>query len=153
MIRPFRKDEDVERLLPIIKAWLEECQVNDFGIEVEMTEYLDEVHRLINLDDCDLLIMELDGEIIGLMGVTSFKSPLGKQKIASAHYWYTLPSHRGKGISFIREARKWARERGCTHIIFNASNMASELHDKVCQIYNLSGMKKFETTYIERLDD
>ncbi len=151
MIRPFRKDEDIERLFPVIKTWVDECASNEFGIDMEVTDYINEVYKLIHLDDCDLLVMEVDGHIIGLMGITCYKSPIGRQKIANAHYWYTLPEHRGKGISFVFEARKWAHERECTHLILNASNMNS-LHDKVCQIYQRIGMSRFETAFIEKLD-
>lgn len=151
MIRPFRKDEEIERLFPVIKTWVEECSSNEFGIEMDVADYINEVYKLIHLDDCDLLVMEVGGRIIGLMGITCYKSPIGSQKIANAHYWYTLPEHRGKGISFIFEARKWARERDCTHLILNASNM-NQLHDKVCQIYQRIGMSRFETAFIEKLD-
>jgi GNAT superfamily N-acetyltransferase len=153
MIRPFKKDEDISGLFPVINAWLDECRVNEFGIDTEMTEYLDEAYKLIHMEDCDLLVMELKGEVIGLMGIAASKSPLGTQQIAHALYWYTLPEHRGKGISFMLEARKWANARGCSHIIFNASNMGSQLHDRVCQIYEKIGMMKFETTYIQKLKD
>lgn len=151
MIRAFGKEEDISNLFPVIESWLVECRANEFGIETEMTEYLNEAYKLIHSDDCDLLVMELKGELIGLMGIAASKSPLGTQKIANALYWYTLPEHRGKGISFILEARKWAAEKGCSHIIFNASNMGSQLHDRVCQIYEKIGMMKFETSYIQKL--
>lgn len=152
MIRPFGKDEDIKKLFHVIDSWIEECRFDEFGIEAEVTEYLNEVYKLTHLDDCDLLVMDIDGEIIGVMGITAYKSPIGKQKIANATYWYTLPEHRGKGISFMHAARKWAKEKGCSHIMFNASNLGGGLHDKVCQIYQKVGMKKFETTYIEKLD-
>lgn len=153
MIRPFRKDEDIKKLFHVLEAWLDESrsQVRKFGIETDVTEYIDEVNELIHSEDHDLLVMEVAGKIIGLMGLTTFKNPLGKQIMANAHYWYILQNHRGKGISFIKEARNWARGKKCSHIIFNSSVMASELHYKVCQIYELLGMKKFETSYIEKI--
>jgi len=148
MIRPYGKDEDVEKLFPVIRSWLAECKANEFGINIEMPDYIDTVYKLTHHEDCDLMVMELDNEIIGVMGLTSAKCPLGEQKIANALYWYTLPEHRGKGISFVLEARRWAKRKGCSHIIFNASKMASEMHDRVCQIYERVKMKKFETSYI-----
>ena len=151
MIRAFTKDEDITRLFPVIESWLGECRVNEFEIETEMTEYLNEAYKLIHTEDCDILVMEFKDTVIGLMGIAASKSPIGRQKIANALYWYTLPEHRGKGISFMLEARRWALARGCTHIIFNASNMGSQLHDRVCQIYEKIGMMKFETSYIQKL--
>lgn len=150
MIRQFTKDDDIKGLFPVIKAWLAECRTNEFGIETEMTDYLDTVHNLIEHEDADLLVMEYKEEIIGVMGISLYKSPIGRQKIANALYWYTLPEHRGKGMSFVLEARRWAKSKGCSHIIFNASNMGSAMHDKVCQIYERLGLIKFETAYIQK---
>ncbi len=153
MIRPFGKDEDVGKLLPVIKEWLSECRANDFGIEIEETDYLDEVYKLIHMDDCDMLVMELEGDVIGIMGISADKSPLGDQLVANALYWYTLPEHRGKGINFIRSSRVWAKEKECTHLMLNASHMGSAMYEKVCNIYERLGLKKFETAYIEEIPD
>jgi len=148
MIRAYAKDEEIEPLFPVISSWLTECKANDFGIVIEMPAYIDTVYKLIHHEDCDLMVMEFEDKIIGVMGLTSTKCPIGDQNIANALYWYTLPEHRGKGISFILEARRWARRKGCSHIIFNASKMASGMHDRVCRIYEGIKMKKFETSYI-----
>ena len=151
MIRPFLADDDATRLLPVIKSWIEECRANDFGIEVDETEYLDQVYHLTHGTDCDLLVLELSSQVVGLMSIASNKSPIGKQNIADAHFWYTLPEHRGKGINFIKNAKEWAIEHDCTHIVFTSSAMAGAHYDKVCNLYQRMGMKLFETTFIEEL--
>ena len=48
----------------------------------------------------------------------------------------------------IDAAQAWARAHGCSHLLFNASRLASGLHDDVCRVYEHKGMKPFETTYI-----
>lgn len=151
MIRPFQSDEDVEKLVPVIRAWIDECRANDFGIEVAETEYLDEVSNLINLEDCDLLVLEIGEKVVGLMSIAAHKSPIGSQRIADAHFWYTLPEARGKGINFIKSAKAWARAAGCSHIIFTSSAMAGADYDKICTLYERMDMKRFETTFIEKL--
>ncbi len=151
MIRAYRRDEDIERLFPVIKSWLSECKANEFGIEIEMPAYIDTAYKLIEHDETDLMVMFFEDEIVGVMGITSSRCPIGGQNIANALYWYTLPEHRGKGISFVLEARRWAAKRNCSHIIFSASKMASEMHDRVCRIYEHIKMKKFETSYIMEL--
>lgn len=151
MIRRFGEDEDIERLFPVIETWLSECHANEFGINIEVTSYLNTAYNLIEHEDGDLMVMEYKGEIIGLMGITLSKSPIGDQKIANVLYWYTLPEHRGKGISFVVEAIKWAKKKSCSHIIYSASKMGSDLHDRVCMIYERMNMKKFDTSYILEL--
>ena len=54
-------------------------------------------------------------------------------------------------MRLFRTAKKWAADNGCQYFMANASNLASDLHDKVCSIYEGIGMKKFETSYIKRI--
>jgi GNAT superfamily N-acetyltransferase len=152
--RIFRKDESILKLKDVTESWLNECNVNDFGIRFNLGSFYDDLHKLVNGCTSDLLILETDdGEIAGIMGLTFFKSPLGVQYMANEHYWYILPQYRGNGLKLIAMAREWAKKMKCNHLILNASMMASDVHDKVCGIYERIGMKKFETTYIERVGD
>ncbi len=152
MIRIYGEDDDIELLFPVIEVWVEECHANEFGIEIEIPSYLDTAYQLIHHEDGDLMVMEYKGDIIGLMGITLSKSGIGNQSIASVLYWYTLPKHRGKGVSFVMEAQKWAKSKDCSHIIYSASKMGSDLHDRVCLLYKRMNMKKFDTSYIIQLD-
>jgi len=92
--------------------------------------------------------MNDNGEIVGYMGITSYKSPLSSQRIANEHYWYVLPEYRRASIRLIKAAIEWTKTRGCSHLQMSASNFASELHDRVCGLYEAFKMKKFETAYI-----
>jgi len=146
MIRTF--NGDLSELQEVISSWLKEVNARVMGIELDEEVYLSDFQRLIDGDDSDLLVLERD-KIIGFMGLTIFNSPLGRQRICNEHYWYVLPEYRGMAsLRFIKAAQQWAREKGCSHLMMNASAMASDMHDKVCKLYELFGMKKFETTYI-----
>jgi GNAT superfamily N-acetyltransferase len=148
-IRTF--DEKVLQLKPILDSWISECNTEEMGIELDEEVYLKDLQRLVDDENCTLLVLEHENKIAGFMGLIIFDSPLGRQKIANEHYFYILPEYRGmSSLRLIRAARKWARENGCSHILMNASYMASELHDKVCKLYEWLGMKKFETTYLIR---
>ena len=104
----------------------------------DVMKYID-IKEIVNKDN-----------IVGVMGIVIFKSPIGTEMMATEHFLYVLGRHRGLGsIKLIRYAKKWAKEKGCSHIIFNASKMASDLHDNVCKLYERLGMKHFETVYIQ----
>ena len=152
--RIFTKNESILNLTVIIKSWINECKVNDFGMRLDLEEIFIDFHSLIHAGHKDLLILENDeGKIVGMMGLIFFKSPIGLQWFANEHYWYILPEYRGNGMKLIKQAREWAKKNKCSHLILNASMMASDVHNKVCSIYEKIGMKKFETNYIERIGD
>lgn len=145
--------EDIERLKPLALEWQESCNAKEMGIElIPETHYLD-LAGLIDKDDAELfLLVNDDDSVVGYMGMRIFDSPLGNQTIANEHLWYVSKEHRTLGtVRILNAAKRWAKEKGCTHLILNASNLASDMHDKVCRFYERIGFKKFETSYIQVL--
>lgn len=147
------KLEDVERLKPVAWQWKEVCNNKELGIEIVPETYFADVANLIDKDDADLFLLINDKEeVVGYMGITCFNSPLGNQKIAQEHYWFVSGENRGRGtMLLIKTIKQWSKEKGCTHLIMNASNLASNMHDRLCKFYGRIGMKKFETSYIQEI--
>ena len=144
--------QDIERLKPVAFQWKESCNGEDFGIELVPEKHFSDLAGLIERDDADLFLLVNEDEVVGYMGVTAFSSPLGNQKVGQEHYWFVSGENRGRGsMLLIRAAKDWAKEKGCTHFIMTASNLASNLHDKVCRFYERIGFKKFETSFITLL--
>jgi len=143
---------DIEALRPVARSWYDDTHRNSFNVDIDIDAHLADLHKLIKSDGSDLLVL-IDGiSIVGYMGIETFTSPLSTQKIANEHYWYVLPEKRGIGsMRFIQLAQQWAKEKTCSHLIMNASNLASRAHNKVCQLYERLGMKKFETSYIAEI--
>ena len=103
-------------------------------------------------DNTDVLMLIDADEVIGIMGLQKFKSPFGKEYITNEHYLFVKQGHSlSGGQRLIGEAGRWAKEHGCSHLILNASNVASGLHDKVCNLYKHLGLSKFETSYIKEI--
>ena len=151
MLKIVRYKGNASGLESIASCWFEECNGETVGVNVSKQIFLESLQELIDGDTDELLVLE-DEEPIGLLGLTTFKSPLGNQIVANEHYWYVVPHRRGlASLRLIKEAEKWARERGCSHLIMSASNLASDLHDSVCSIYERLGMTKFETSYIRSI--
>lgn len=142
---------DAEALRPLAEAWEKECNGEKFKINLDIEVFLRGLQGLIGGEQSTLLVLYRD-EPVGLMGVRVFNSPIGNQRIANEHLYFVLPEERGlSSIRLIRAAEQWAREKNCSHLILNASTLASDLHDKVCRLYGRMGLAKFETSYIRNL--
>ena len=141
-------------LMPLIESWQNECNARMFDINMEINEILRDVLRMIESNESIIFVLSDKEKVVGVMGLVIFKSPLGSQRIANEHYWYVLPEHRGRAsLKLLAAGKAWAKEKRCSHIIANASMLASDLHDSVCHMYEEIGMKKFETTYIMALKE
>ena len=145
--------DDIEALRPIVNSWKEIASKNEFGIEVvNENKYLLDLCRMTMNPNADLLVLFDDIRPIGYLGLEYFDSPMGSQVIANEHYWFVLPESRGVGsMRLIKTAMQLAKLKGCSHLIMNASNLASDLHDKVCRVYEKMEFTLFETSYLCQL--
>ena len=144
--------EDIEKIKPVALEWKEACNAGDFGIELVPEKHFSDLADLIERDNADLFLLIDDEKVVGYLGVTIFDSPLGNQKMANEHFWIVSKEKRGRGsLLLMRVARKWAKKKGCSHFIMTASNLASNLHDKVCKLYERMGFAKFETSFISEV--
>jgi GNAT superfamily N-acetyltransferase len=148
------KNNHTELLRPLAEKWLAESNASSFGLKADVEQHLkDMLNNMVYQDGNDLLILQNDkDEVVGYMGLSTFKSPISDQLIANEHNYYVRPESRGAGgLRLLIEARKWAKGQGCSHLIMNASNLASDLHDKVCTLYQKMNMKHFESSYISEV--
>lgn len=147
------KAQDVERVKPVALQWKESCNGKRFGIRIDPETHFADLVGLVQRDDADLfLLVNEKDEVVGYMGVTMFNSPLSNQKIAQEHYWYATGRNRGRGtMLLIKAVKQWAKERGCTHFIMNASCLASNMHDRLCQFYTRMNFRLFETSFIKEI--
>jgi GNAT superfamily N-acetyltransferase len=143
--------DDIESLRPSAKSWEEITHGNSFGIDISIDKFLSGLKDMADGDDSDLLVL-YDDEPIGFIGLQYFISPLGNQKMANEHFFFVVPEKRGlSSMRLLRDAKALAKKRGCSHFIMNASNLASDMHDKVCNLYERLDMKKFETSFISEV--
>lgn len=146
------KIEDIDKLRPVAIEWKDSCNGKKFGLEMTVRVHLSDLTKLVYRYDADLFLLLKEDEIVGYMGITCFNSPIGHQRIAEEHLWFVSGDNRGScTMLLIRAAKEWAKEHSCSHIIFNASNLASGMHDKLCHFYERIGFKKFETSYIKEI--
>lgn len=141
---------DVFSLAPLAQKWLAEGD-GSFGIDMDVQTHLGDMQRLADGEDSGVLAL-LDGEdvIVGYMGIFRFANPIGRGFVANEHMLFVHPDHRGVGgIKLVRAAESWSQQHQCTHLILNASYLASSLCDRVCTLYERLGYRKFEQTFIK----
>ena len=144
--------KQIESIRPLAVEWTEMCSCDQFGLEVDVSIFLAGLMDLVDGDDSDLLLLIDEENIVGILGLTKFQSPFGKEQVANEHYMFIKKGHSVSGSKrLIDAAQKWAKSKGCSHLIMNASNAASDLHDKVCGLYERIGLIKFETSYIQEI--
>jgi len=145
--------EDMERLRPIAEDWANTASDNEFGVDVDADSHLSDLRGLICGSTSGLIVLLKENQPVGYIGLKVMQNPIGHQLIANEHYWYVLPEYRGMGsMKMLKAAMLWAKLHNCSHIILNASRLASEMHDKVCLLYDKLGMKLFETSYIKEIE-
>ncbi len=133
-------------LVPLLRLWRAEAQMEKFGVLVYVPETLEFLKGL----PCVLLLIR-EGITVGLMGISITTSPTGPQKIANEHFWYIIPKFRGYARTMLKAAEKWTKEHGCSHLIVNASYMASGSCDKVSRMYELLKYQPFERVFIKEV--
>lgn len=140
--------QNIEELRPLAEKWFEMHNGDEFGLDVDLETIFNDL-REWQRNEGTILVARHEGEPVGLFAVFVVPSFLGNQKIALEKYWFSRA--RVAGPRLYIEAVKWAQENGCSHLITNASNLASEMHDKVCRFLESTGAKMFETSYILEL--
>lgn len=122
------------------------------GLKINNIHSLQHIQTLIDNQNSDILVVKTNSHIVGLMGIEVIDWPCDNIRIGNEHMWYVLPEFRSRSsLRLINSARIWAKNMACSNLILNASFMASNMHDKVCQFYERIGMEKFETSYIQRI--
>lgn len=144
---------NINRLFDVIVSWNDTCKGSTFGIDISMDRFAEELQVLISNEDSVLFVLIDDTtKIVGIIGMIKFLNPVSNRMIANEHFWYVIPEYRGfHSMHLIRSAFAWAEDNNCSHMMLNASMLASDLHDKVCDLCMRLGMKKFETSFIKEI--
>ena len=137
---------------PLLEQWLAICHGDRFGIAISVAGVEKDLQARLDFGD-GVLLLGYDGlELVGFFAVFSTKSSLSEQQVAVETFWFAVPNKRMAGYILFNAAKRWAKQKGCTHLLVSASRLASDLHDKVAQFCEKAGMRAFETTYVMEID-
>jgi len=149
MIRPATKS-DVPRLVEIGQEFFNMTELDN------VTTYnLESVTNLLSnsIDDesSTVLVVELDGEIVGATGATIYPFYFNTDnRVAQEFFWYIAETHRGGliGVKLFKALEMWALENGAQTMDMTALGVNQR---SVGQFYEKQGYYRQETHYMRRL--
>ena len=151
-VKILNNGDNIESFMSVARKWFDEANKAAFGLNIDMDAVIFDLARLISLPDCGVLVLIDNEKVVGFYGVSISQSKFSKQRIAEERYYYVVPEKRGiSSLRLLKAAESWAKNKGCSHFIIYASQVASDLHDRTCKLYEKLNMKQFETSYIKEL--
>ncbi len=151
-IETFNTNTDTDNFVLMAREWFDESQKKEFGLSIDLSKTLLDIGQLAFSPNSIVFLLVDNNKIIGFYGAAISCSKFSNQMIAEERYYYVTQENRGiSSLKLIKAATEWAKNKQCSHFIIYASNLASELHDRTCQLYEKLGMKKFETSYVKEL--
>lgn len=104
------------------------------------------VARMIEKDDATVLIGEVDGHLVAMLGLFTYTHPISGCTVAAEMFWWVDPNHRGAlGIRMLRLGETWCRESGATVLQMIAPT------ERVETLYERLGYTRVEVNYQKRL--
>ncbi len=141
IIRQYAGDDFMD-VSYLVKEFYKEA-IEEYGLKCE----IDQVNKVINDNKSEILVMEMDGKVVGLIAGMLLNYPLQKAKIFQEIMWYVSKDYRRYGISLLRELERRCKERGIHTVIMVA--MGSSMSAKLDRLYRMSGYRILETHYVK----
>lgn len=96
--------------------------------------------------DGAVLVAEVDGTVIGMIGLMVVPHLFSGELTAGEVFYYINPDHRGSaGLRLLKAAEQWAKDAGAVAIQMIAPTA------RVCVLYERLGYTAIETNYTKRI--
>jgi len=142
---------DLHDCIYIGKKFATEAGYSSLKVNVEKAEAT--FWNSIERDDVLLLIVESEGQVVGLFLAMLAPAFFTDQLLGVELMWYVLPEYRGKlgdtPIRVLDEYEKWAKAGGATMI--NMVNIDLLNGEKVAKIYKSKGYRLAENTFVKEI--
>lgn len=104
--------------------------------------------RLIADPNGTLLLREVDGQPVGMLGAMAFHHPLDGQWTVGELFWFSPQEHRGvTGVRLLKALEAWARDIGAVRLQMVQPAWA----DRVGALYEALGYQMLEVAWTKRL--
>lgn len=103
---------------------------------------------LIHNPDGILLVREVDGHPVGMLGAMVVDHVLSGERVAAELFWFVDPTHRGShGVRLFKAFEQWARDHGATRIQMVQPVWA----EMVGELYKTLGYERLEIAWVKQL--
>jgi GNAT superfamily N-acetyltransferase len=131
---------DTPRLVEMGARFLTETEYRG-RVAVNPAQMTATVNMLGDSDVGHVFVLELEGLVVGMIGLLLFPHPISGDLTVSELFWWVEPEHRGRGIRLLKRAEQWARDHGAVKMHMIAPS------DDVGQMYLRLGYEMLETNY------
>ncbi len=101
------------------------------------------ISGMIGSQDCFVAVYEVEGVVVGMIGVTATIHPFTGQPVVSELFWYVRPGHRGRaGLKLLKLVERWAMMISARCLIMVSPS------ERVSRIYERKGYLHLEDQYI-----
>jgi GNAT superfamily N-acetyltransferase len=135
---------DIPRLVELGCEFLTTSRYKD-SITPDPDAIAASMERMIEAEHCLIAVADVDGVVVGMIGVMATLHPFTGQGIMSELFWYMHPDHRGRGVSLLNIAERWARINGAKQAIMISPSK------KVGNFLRRRGYERLEEQFIRTL--
>ena len=140
---------DIEKLRPLGELWYRQHRAKSYGVKVSVDDILADGKAWMQMEDAAVIVATEMDEPVGFLALFATDSFLGPQKFAIEKYWFATKPAAVRML--IGEAKRWAKQHGCSHLLMVGSQIAGDKYIKVLDLYHRLGFKLFETTFISEV--
>lgn len=140
------KHDDIFDLLVLARGFSKEAPAMHKW-DKDKTEHV--LKTCIDSDITTILVMELEGEVVG--GIVGVIQPLFMSQtiVASELAWFVDPAHRGKGaIKLVKAFEGWAKENGADYVTMADIRGIADLS----KLYERMGYELTEAAYSKKVE-
>lgn len=90
-----------------------------------------------------MLVAETESAVVGMIAMMCYAHPMSRDPMAVELFWWVNPEQRGVGVRLLRQAERWASDRGARVL----QMIAPVTNPDVAAFYERAGFEPVETTY------
>jgi hypothetical protein len=136
---------DVASAVGMVTRFLSSPPYNSL-IEFDEMALVNSMSALIGGSDSVVFVAELDGRMVGVLGLRTYVHPVSGHTVCGEIFWWVDPAFRGMtGLRLLKVGEAWATERGARTLFMIAPT------DDIEKLYSALKYKKVEVSYKKEL--
>lgn len=141
---------DFEKIDPLLKLWIKECNPDHYDFEPELDTLKNSFINMNELPWSTTFVMVNDNDdVVGCLGLIKHgwgADPRGT--FVSENLWYILPKYAGHANKLLNAAKKWTKEKKAKYLLFSKNKLSSSRSEKSKEWLMASGFKPLYELFI-----
>ena len=144
MIRP-AAIEDLDRVVPLCRHF-EQLSPR---LRFEPRVFLAIWSAFLGSGQGAIFLLEDAGQVVGAIAGVAYPEPYAGERVCQEFFWWTEPSHRGRGLALYKALQAWAREQQCVEL--RMGQLTDVLAGKLSRFFQREGFTAIEVLYSKRM--